>query len=332
MLGSPSSYSRNDSPFAPTPEILFGLLSGSPAPLVGSDVKKPIPHRPSCTSVLDPSRLFELVTTCHGSRILQDEVGKMTRLGDAVELHKVGVTVVSSGKLTELCMDKFGNYFIQALLGAIDVKMLARFASALTCEAGPVTFAKLCVHPFGSHVIQVLISLSKGNRIVSNKIIESMTQNILFIATDFLGSICMVQAIKSLPTGNKLLSSIAPLTKELAMSRHGHTVLIETLERGSSQTLGIVEKIIVDNLDETVASDFGFRVIVHALELEKAGKVSPKHSRVALLVRALEFNQTTFKLIDHIIRNFEDHEAVQLELIPRIVEIVQAGHVAPHNG
>lgn len=324
MLGSP--YSRSESPFAPTPELWHEATEPATAAV---EMKKPQVNRPS--SIFEPSRLMELSTTCHGSRILQEELKKMSKLGDSLQLNKVANTVLSSNsRLLELCMDKFGNYFVQVLLTCVDAKMLARFASALTTDAGPVSFAKLCVHPFGSHVMQVLIESSKDNRLIAGKIAESMIQNIVFIATDFLGSICMAQAVKSLPTGNKLLSSIAPLSKELAMSRHGHTVLIETLEKGSSQTLGAIEKILVDNLEDILSSDFGFRVVVHALELEKAGKVSPKHSRVRLFVRAVELNQVTFKLIDYIIKNFEDHEAVQLELIPRIIEIVKAaGHQLP---
>lgn len=313
MLGSPDT--RTPSPFAPTPDLW--LAPGVCVETV--QLKKPVPQRPRSSH---PS---ELAKTCHGSRLLQEQVLRM----DMRSLQSLVDEVLPA--LSELAVDKFGNYFIQAVVKVGDERILNKIA-AIICDDSHkgVSFAELCTHTFASHVVQVLIARAGESKTVSARLVEALTKVAPIVGSDFLGSICLVHALRQLVTASRLAVGIAPYTRQLAMSRHGHLVVIEALERASSQTLGAIERELVADMEAMVESDFGFRVIVHSLELEKAGKVSPKHSRVRMFVRNLRYNYNCFRLIDFILRNFCEHEAVQDELIPKVIDIIQLGHV-PDN-
>ena len=314
MIGSPSN--RTPSPFAPTPDLWLAP-EVAPSPVL----RKPVPVRPR------NGQPAELARTCHGSRLLQEQVMRM----DVRALQALVDEVVPS--LVDLAIDKFGNYFVQALVKVGDERIVSRIATVV-CEEGVgrggVSFAELCTHTFGSHVVQILIARASESKTVSTKLVEALTKVAPIIGSDFLGSICLVHALRQLVTASRLAVGIAPYTRQLAVSRHGHLVVMEALERASSQTLGSIERELIADTEAIVESDFGFRVMVHALELEKAGKVSPKHSRVRLFVRNLRYTPNCFRLIDFILRNFCEHEAVQDELIPKVIEIIQLGHV-PDN-
>lgn len=322
MIGSPDglSFGRSPSPFALTPELWLGNDEQQQTPAL----RRPTPWRSS-------DRLLEMIKTCHGSRIQQEQI---TRCTDPKYIQNIADQLIQSNALVEASLDKFGNYFIQALIGAVDERTLFKITAFLVTHdlvteqvSKPITFCDLCMHSFGSHVVQVLISRAVENKAVSMKLVDGLMSNVAKLAVDFLGSICLVQAMKSLPTASRLVAGIAPLTRVLSQSRHGHTVVIEALDRASSQTLGLMEKELASDLEQVVHNDFSFRVLVHALEMEKAGKVSAKHSRVALFVSHLKYNQKCFRLIDFMLRNFVDHETVQFELIPKVVEIVKLGYV-----
>ena len=324
MIGSPSD--RSVSPYAPTPElwldqaIPISLESMAAMPV---QIRKPIPNR---------RRLLDIVKTCHGSRLQQEE---LTRSKDPRYIQRMADEMLASNGLIEASLDKFGNYYIQALVQVVDERTLVRMASVLTSDqlvteqvCKPISFCDLCTHSFGSHVVQVMIGRGSSSKALSMKLIDAFLSNIAKISVDFLGSICIVQALQKLVGVSKLVAGIAQFTRSLAQSRHGHSVVIEALNHASSQTLGVMEReLICGDIDQMVSNDFAFRAIVHSLEMEKAGKVSEKHSRARLVISHLNYNQKCFRLIDYLLRNFADHEAVQEDLIPRVIEIVQLGYV-----
>jgi hypothetical protein len=288
-------------------------------------VRRPTPFR-------GPDRLLESIKTCQGSRLQQEQIAKCK---DSRYAQVVAEQLLNSNGLVEASLDKFGNYFIQALVEAVDDRTLFRLVAFFVSQElvtqqvnKPISFSDVCMHSFGSHVIQVMIARGASNKAISMKLVDGlMGGNIEKLAVDFLGSICLVQALRTLPTASKLVAGIAPFTRVLSQSRHGHSVVIEALDRASSQTLGVMERELACDLEELACNDFSFRVIVHALEMEKAGKVSPKHSRVTLLVDKMKYNQECFRLIDYLLRNFVDHPSVQFDLIPKVVEIVKLGYV-----
>jgi hypothetical protein len=143
------------------------------------------------------------------------------------------------------------------------------------------------------------------------------------MGNDFLGSLCLIHAIDSLPTSSKLLSNIAKFTRELALSRHGHGVIIRALSKASSQTLGVIEAGLINSVDELVANDFGYRTIQAALQLEREVKIPSKYSRVARIVDSIAFKAEHFKLIEYLVINFPDHPSVRNILLPNIVQFVR---------
>ena len=313
MIGSSP---RSESPFAPTPELWLGD-SHHPTP-----VRCPVPRR---------GRLLEMIKTGHGSRLEQEQ---LTKSGDPKYIQRMADEMLGTNGLVEATLDKFGNYYVQALVQVVDDRTVLRIASALTAQdlitvqvEKPIQFSDLCAHSYGSHVVQVLIGRAETNKALAMKLIDAFLSNVAKIAVDFLGSICLIQALKKLNGVSRLVAGLAPFTRSLAQSRHGHAVVIEALDHASSQTLGSMERELVGDMDQMVSNDFSFRVIVHALEMEKAGKVSQKHSRVRLFVGCLNYNQKCFRLIDYLLRNFAEHQVVQEELIPKVVQIVQLGYV-----
>jgi hypothetical protein len=318
MIGSPSD--RSPSPYAPTPELW--LEAGFVIPT------NPI-HKPVATR----RRLLDIIKTCHGSRLQQEQ---LTRSTDPKYVQKMAEELLATcNGLVEASLDKFGNYYVQALVQVVDERTVLRIASVLTSDqlvteqvSKPITFCDLCTHSYGSHVVQVLIGRGSTSKALSVKLMDAFLSNIAKISVDFLGSICIVQALQKLVGVSKLVAGIAQFTRSLSQARHGHCVIIEALNHASSQTLGIMEReLICGDIDQMVSNDFSFRAIVHALEMEKAGKVSDKHSRVRLVISNVNYNQKCFRLIDYLLRNFADHEAVQEDLIPRVIEIVQLGYV-----
>jgi hypothetical protein len=319
MIGSSPMSTRAPSPFAPTPEL---FLEDHLPRSTSNSIKCPIPHR---------GRLMEMIKTGHGSRLQQEQ---LTKSSDPKYVQRMADEMLSSNGLVEATLDKFGNYYVQALVQVVDDKTVLRIANALTASElvtiqveKPIQFSDLCAHSYGSHVVQVLIGRAESNKALAMKLIDAFLSNIAKIAVDFLGSICLIQALKKLSGVSRLVAGLAPFTRSLAQSRHGHAVVIEALDHASSQTLGVMEKELVGDMDQMVGNDFSFRVLVHALEMEKAGKISPKHSRVRLFVENLNYNQKCFRLIDYLLRNFAEHEIVNEELIPKVVQIVQLGYV-----
>jgi hypothetical protein len=323
MLGSPSEICRSASPFGPTPEP-WSLHNVE----LNSTLRKPVPLRSSSIRQLSfIDRLEEMVVSCHGSRLLQEVIAKAVKDGDNRVLQDMCEKVLADPAFfVELCQDKFGNYFVQVLISAIESESICKFANILTNIESP-SIADLCCHPYGSHVIQAMIRQAHDNKFVSMKLVEGLAFELLRIAPDFLGSICLVHAVKTLPTANKLLSVIAHNTVQLARSRHGHTVVIEALNRASSQTLGLIEKNLSNNLEFVLEDEFGLRVVLHSLELEKEGKVNPKYSRIKIFAERIKFDQVHFPLISYIIQNFPTHPAVESNLIPQIIDIVRNGSV-----
>ncbi len=315
------SATRASSPFAPTPEPWSTLSQSSDDVLVF----KPIPRQSgkhgadNCVSFSE--RTVELAKCCHGSRVLQDEVNKMRLTGDKIRLNELAYQILDSQAVMDLTFDKFGNYFIQTLISGLSHQLLNKFVDEYV--AIPAVFARLAVHSFGSHVVQLVISMCGNNKVSSGKLVDCLSRNLLQIGCDFLGSLCLLHAIESLPTSSKLISAIAPYTCELALSRHGHTVLIRALEKGCSQTLGVIEKELSTNIEELIANDYGFRVLVRSLELEKEGKVSCKHSRVLLYTKHIQFKFSYFRLINYLALNFPNHSAIQTLLLPKMIEIVE---------
>lgn len=258
--------------------------------------------------------------TCHGSRTLQEEVNRMRETGNIKYLTNLASKIIAAGSTMELTFDKFGNYFMQTLLSGLSQSWLNKFIEVYTEDS--TVFVGLATHSFGSHVVQLLISLSSHNKAGSMRLVECLCKNIILLGTDFLGSICLLHAMESLPTSSRLVAAVAPHTKHLALTRHGHTVIIKALERGCSQTLGVMESELAGNLEAMVASEYGFRVLSRALELEKEGKVSPKYSRVALFVRNIQFKFSFIRLINFLMINFLNHPAIQSTLLPQVIAVV----------
>ena len=306
---SPLSSRLSPSPRGLTPEPWVHERKASPPPPPRRQTRCAFKHR-----------LVELATTCHGSRILQEELNRLHMAGDSAGVQELVQAVVDAGCLADLCLDKFGNYFIQVLLAVVDDRTLTRLVQILTADA---SLATLCNHPYGSHVVQILISVARDNKAISSKLADSFAKAVVRIGVDYLGSICLVHAIETLPTSSRLIAAVAPHTLQLSLSRHGHGVMMKALERGSSQTLGLIETHLAKNLGELVRNDFGWRVVLHALELEKDGKVNSKYSRVRLFVHHIEFDHTFFKLINYIALTFSNDPVVEKELLPQIVEIVK---------
>ena len=309
----------------PTPEPWTGECPEDSPKLI----LKPIPRRMGSSEVYSRipgvERIVELAKTCHGSRILQDEICNLRMLGNTHQLTEISNMILSRGVLLDLTYDKFGNYFIQTLLGGVDAIQFVKFVEILTEDHK--VFAQLATHTFGSHVVQLLMSLASTNKQASTRIVEALSKNIVYISSDYLGSICLLHAVDSLPTSSRLVASMAQFTRQLSVSRHGHTVIMKTLEKACSQTLGAIEKELAVNLEELVGDNFGFRVIEKSLELEKAGRVNPKYSRVTLFTKSLRFNYIFFPLINYLILNFSQHDAVQTDLLPKIFAIVEHGRV-----
>jgi hypothetical protein len=313
MVESSPLSARSPSPFAPTPEIWADQ---------STPMRCPVPNR---------LKLLEVIKTGNGSRLQQEQ---LTRSMDPKYVQRMADELLSANSLVEASLDKFGNYYIQALVQVVDERTLLRIAAVLTSDqlvteqvCKPIHFCDLCTHSYGSHVVQVLIARATMSKALSAKLTDAFLSNVAKIAVDFLGSICLIQALRKLPIVSKLVAGIAPFTRSLAQSRHGHSVVIEALNKASSQTLGIMERELIADVDQMVSNDFSFRVIVHSLEMEKAGKVSEKHSRVRLVISRIKYNQKCFRLIDYLLRNFAEHPAVQEDLIPKVIEIVQLGHV-----
>lgn len=323
---------RSASPFAPTPEPWSGSVgevSLTPFRKNSSTlcIRRPVPTRKHMwrgTSFAD--RLGELAVTCHGSRTLQDTLAKAAEEGDKRTLFEMAEKLCADPQLLiYLVEDKFANYFVQSLCEWVDDGLAVRILTIMLSAVA--SFGDLCVHQYGSHVVQGFIGRGQTQKFISIKLVEALSKDIPRIGTDFLGSICLVQAVKGLLTSCRLVAAIAPHTIELSLSRHGHLVVMETIAKASSQTLGLIEKTLADNLSLLLESEYGFRVVAHALDLEKNGKVNMKYSRVRLFAERLEFDQTHFKLINHIMTNFPTHPVVENDLIPRIIEIVKAGCV-----
>lgn len=314
--------SRSSSPFAPTPEPWSTISQSSDDVLVF----KPVPIRADSRRGAFSERTIELAKSCHGSRILQDEVNKMRLAGDKMRLNELAYQILDSQAVMDLTFDKFGNYFMQTLISGLSHQVLNKFVDVYV--ANPAQFARLALHSFGSHVVQLIISMCANNKVSSGKLVDCLSKNLLLLGCDFLGSICLLHAIESLPTSSKLISSIASYTCELSRSRHGHTVVMRALEKGCSQTLGVIEKELSSNMETMLASDYAFRVLVRSLELEKEGKVSCKHSRVTLYTKHVEFKFSHFRMINYLALNFPDHDAIKALLIPKMVQIVEDGKLA----
>jgi len=117
--------------------------------------------------------------------------------------------------------------------------------------------------------------------------------------------------------------AISKCTKELAVSRHGHAVVIRALAKASSQTLGCIESALVENLEALIDNDFGFRVIQAALQFEQDQSVPARYSRVARFVNAISFKAEQFKFIEYLVLHFPNHASVRNVLLPNIVRFVQ---------
>lgn len=227
-----------------------------------------------------------------------------------------------------LCFDKFGNYFIQSVMKIADEVSYKCFVATLVEDAH--VFAQLATHTYGSHVIQLAIYLARDRKSSSIRLVECLCKNLLYLSSNYLGSICLQMAIKELPSSSRLLAALAPMSSQMSMDRHGKAIVISALKHACSQTLGVMEKDLANNLERLVASNPGFEVITTALEIEKQGNINPKYSRVRLFTQNIKYTFHFLRLINYLVIHFPSHEVVREHILPSIIHIVsqRATHIS----
>ncbi len=231
--------------------------------------------------------------------------------------------LVNGGHVDQLVLDKFGNYFVQTLLANICKASFNVLIDHLTRDLDG--FAEMCNHQFGSHVIQTAIHHCGGNMYSSAKLTKCLSETLQTISTKFLGSICVIHGIDSLSPSLGIAPSITVHARLLSCSRHGHTIVIHALERFDQEFTRLIEKAILNELDDFVNNDFGSRVLFHVLSKQTQMWLKTNNSFISGLVGEIIFNAKYFQLIEYLVTNFRSNEQVKNKLIPSIVRIVRAG-------
>ena len=290
----------------------------------------------------DSEEFLKIAKTCHGSRMLQEELMRLRETGN--ELYVLCITlleistrqikslvrlIVAGGYVQDLVTDKFANYFIQTLLGNIQETSLNSLVDSITGSSE--SFAQLCTHQYASHVVQTAINMSGGNIQCSSKLAKCLCDNVVPIGTHFLGSICLIHAIDSLALSASLTPTFSTHWQPLSLSRHGHVVMMHALDRYDDNFLQIVADRTLDSLEYFISDDFGYRVLIHLLNQIQVRGLS-RMSIIPKLVGLIKFNAQYFRLIEYLVVNFSKNEQVKHKLIPAIVRIVQDGAVTAHMG
>jgi len=232
--------------------------------------------------------------------------------------------IIQGDFMEDLVLDKFGNYFIQTLLANIDGETFNGCVYILTLDGDK--FAEICNHQFGSHVIQTAINLSGGNLTSSAALAKCLCDNIIAIATHFLGSICLIHAIDVLAPSSVLCATLATEWRSLCLSRHGHVVMMHALERFDDYFVKTIGEHMLTAFDAFIADDFGYRVVLQILKQLQVRQVSHS-SFISKLVGLVKFTARYFAIIEFLVMNFPNNEHVRNKLIPAIVRIVRKGTV-----
>jgi hypothetical protein len=229
--------------------------------------------------------------------------------------------LIDAGQIDFLMVDKFGNYFMQTLLTHADSESFNLLVKNVSSDR--VRFSSLCIHPYASHVIQTIINKCKDNTGAAVELLQQLCAGLENLANHFLGSICLIHAIDSLPPNNQFTQSLAMSAQELSCSRHGHLVMIHALNIFGDDFCQLVETSILRYLDAFMRSEFGTRIVFHVLRVNNLSRAA----FIASLVELIKFNAQYFRIIEHLVVNYANHIQVRNKLIPKIVNIVHTGKI-----
>ena len=158
--------------------------------------------------------------------------------------------------LNELCLDNFGNFFLQSLLDIITFDNLNIFIDSITND-----FFNICISPFGTRVIQKIIDKITFTPMLINKIIYILNkENLGIICKSQYGNHVIQKILSTLYSSeytffiyNYIYNNFLDITND----KHGVFIIQKSISVGNKIQREKIYKLIYDDLINIIKNEYG---------------------------------------------------------------------------
>ena len=158
--------------------------------------------------------------------------------------------------LNELCLDNFGNFFLQSLLDIITFDNLNIFIDSITND-----FFNICISPFGTRVIQKIIDKITFTPMLINKIIYILNkENLGIICKSQYGNHVIQKILSTLYSSeytffiyNYIYNNFLDITND----KHGVFIIQKSISVGNKIQREKIYELIYDDLINIIKNEYG---------------------------------------------------------------------------